>query len=65
MGIDTKCKVLSFRKQQNIGTQSSLNLASSSVHVHIQNKLYNDQFAKLKDFTKGIHGMQDILEDAH
>ena len=65
MGIDTKCKVLAFRKQQNLGTQSSLNMASSSVYVHIQNKLYNDCFAKIKDFTKGIHGMQDILEDAH
>ena len=48
MAIDTKCKVLSFCKQQNLGTQSSLNMPSSSVHVHIQNKLYNDCFAKIR-----------------
>ena len=42
MGIDTQCKLLSFCKQQNLGTQSSVNMASISVYVHIQNKLYND-----------------------
>ena len=42
MDIDTQRKVLSFYKQQNLGTQSSVNLASISVYVHIQNKWYND-----------------------
>ena len=34
MGIDTQHKVLSFCKQQNLGTQLSVNMASISVCPH-------------------------------
>ena len=49
MAIDTKHKALLFCKKQNLGTQSSVNMASCSMCVHIQ-KL----FAK-PNFTERFH----------
>ena len=63
MGIDTQHKVLTlslvtgdnciilYCKQQNLGTQWSVNMASGSMRAHIQNKQY--MTAKL-NFTKSF-----------
>ena len=64
MGIDTQHKVFTlslvtgdnciclYCKQQNLGTQWSVNMASVSVCAHIQNKQH--MTAKL-DFTKSFY----------